>query len=231
MKIKQTYNLIHKMSQSRRRVLSLAACTSCHEAGFSSAEESAIELLTVMLQSFITECGRSSQLLAEHNGRCQTTPNDVILSLIEMGTNVDSLLEYGKKRIPLRIPAPARESQQKQPTILHTGPPRPLHSYIPDYFPPFPDSHSYIRTTTHRQPITEYEAIRDKAATQKRDLERALTKFVAKTMGSNPEHCLFAQNPNLDKSFPLIGIQPCALPFMNALLPKDQIFDDNPSSE
>lgn len=215
------------MAQARRRVLSLAVCASSHEAGFTSAEESAVELLTVMLQSFITECSRSSQLLAEHNGRCEVNPNDVILSLIEMGINIDSLIDYGKRRNFLRIPAPVKEAQQRQPTILHIGQTRPLHSYIPDYFPPFPDAHAYIRTTTHRQPITEYEAIRDKAATQKRDLERALTRFVAKTMGSSPEHCLFAQNPNLDKYFPLIGIQPSALPFMDALLPKDQIFDDD----
>lgn len=34
---------------------------------------------------------------------------------------------------------------------------------------------------THKQPVTEYEAIREKAANQKRDIERALTKFLAKT--------------------------------------------------
>lgn len=219
------------MAQARRRVLSLAVCASCHEAGFTTAEESAVELLTVMLQSFITECARSSQLLAEHNGRSEAIPNDVILALIEMGININSLVEYGRRPVPIRIPAPAKEVQQKQPTILHTGQSKPLHSYIPDHFPPFPDAHAYVRTTTHRQPISEYEAIRDKAATQKRDLERALTRFVAKTMGSDPEHSLFGQNQNLDKHFPLIGIQPSALPFLDALLPKDQIFDDYPMIE
>lgn len=215
------------MAQARRRVLSLAICASCHEAGFTSAEESVIEILTVMLQSLITEAGRGSQMMAEHNGRSEVTPGDVYLALIDLGLNVDSIIEFGKRRNLLKIPMPGKEQLQKQPTILQAGQTRPLHSYIPDYFPPFPDPHSYVRTPTHKQPISEYEAIRDKAASQKRDLERALTRFVAKTCESNPEHSLFANNSNLNKYFPLISIQPTPLPFMSALLPKDQIFDDD----
>lgn len=215
------------MSQARRRVLSLAVCACCHEAGFTTAEESVIELLTVILQSLITETGRESLMLAEHNGRSEVTPGDVFLALVDMGIPIDSIVEYGKRRNPIRIPDPGRELAQRRPTMLQAGQPRPLHSYIPDYFPPFPDPHTYVRTTTHKQPISEYEAIRDKAASQKRDLEKALTKFVAKTGEPNPKHSLFANNMNLNKYFPLISIQPTPLPFMNALLPKDQIFDDD----
>ena len=185
------------MAQSRRKVLELAVCASCHEAGFSTAEETVVELLTVMLQSLLTEIGRTSQMLAEHNGRCEVTPGDVFISLIEMGLNVESILNFANNRdVIFRIPTPAKEPPQKKPTILHTGQTRPLHHYIPEHFPPFPDAHSYIRTPTQRQPTSEYEAIRDKAASQKRDLERALTRFVAKTSVSNPEHSLFANNIN-----------------------------------
>lgn len=219
------------MSQARRRVLSLSVCACCHEAGFSTAEESVIEILTVMLQSIITEAGRGSQMVAEHSGRCEVTVNDVYLSLIELGLNVDSIIDYGKRRNLIRIPTPGREQPSKQPTILQAGQPRPLHTYIPNNFPPFPDPHSYIRTPTHKQPISEYEAIRDKTASQKRDLERALTRFVAKTCESDPKHSLFANSANLNKYFPLISIQPSPLPFMDALLPKDQIFDDEDEEE
>jgi len=192
-----------------------------------AAEESVIEILTVMLQTLITEAARGSQMLAEHNGRCEVIPNDVILSLIELGLNVESVSDYGKRRNLIRIPTPAKEQPQKQPTILSAGQMRPLHSYIPDHYPPFPDPHSYIRTPTHRQPISEYEAIRDKAACQKRDLERALTRFVAKTCESISEHSLFANNAGLNKYFPLISIRPTQLPYLDALIPKDQIFDDD----
>lgn len=216
------------MSQARCRVLSLAICSICHEAGFTIAEASAVEILTVMLRSLILEASRASRLFAEHNGRSEVTPGDVFNALIDLGLNVESIAEYGRTRRNLiRIPTPPREQPQKQASILQTGQTKPHHAYIPDHLPPFPDPHSYIRTPTHKQPISEYEAIRDKAASQKRDLERALTRFMAKLAEANPEHSLFANNANLNRWFPLISIQPSPLPFMDALLPKDQIFDDN----
>lgn len=46
---------------------------------------------------------------------------------------------------------------------------------------------------THKQPVTEYEAIREKAASQKRDIEKALTRFLAKT---SETHCLFSSEDN-----------------------------------
>lgn len=215
------------MAQARRRVLSLAVCACCHEAGFATAESEVIETLTVMLQSLLSEIGRSSQALCELSGRTETLAADVILALIEMGIDVKSLPAYGKRRNILRIPAPGRESVHSTPKILQTGQKRPLHPYVPDYFPPFPDPHSYIRTPTHRQPITEFEAIREKTASQKRDVERALTRFIAKTCESNFNHSLFANNVNMNKFFPLISIKPSPLPFIDALLPKDQIFEDD----
>ena len=46
---------------------------------------------------------------------------------------------------------------------------------------------------TYKQPVTEYEAIREKSANQKRDIERALTKFLAKTSDT---HSLFDTEDN-----------------------------------
>lgn len=71
--------------------------------------------------------------------------------------------------------------QQNPLNILQAGnkPTNPIH--IPSYLPSLPDPHAYVRTATYKQPETEYEAIREKSATQKRDIERALTKFLAKT--------------------------------------------------
>ena len=43
------------------------------------------------------------------------------------------------------------------------------------------DSHTYVRMPTHKQPVTDYVGVREKASSQKRDVERALTRFIAKT--------------------------------------------------
>lgn len=224
------------MSQARRKALYLAVCAICHqacnEAGFTAAEEPAIQALTTMLQSLISEIARLSQSFAEHNGRCEVTPSDVFVALIDMGLNVESILKFDNKLLLKSVSkifenknSLERVPTQKQPDILHIDQTRPLHSYIPSHFPPFPDAHSYIRTPTQRQPITDYETIRDKAASQKRDLEKALTRYVARTCEANPDHSLFAGNSSLDKMFPLITVKPSNLPFLDALLPKDQIFN------
>jgi transcription initiation factor TFIID subunit 8 len=83
-----------------------------------------------------------------------------------------------------------------------------------------PDPHAYIRTATYKQPVTEYEAIREKAANQKRDIEKALTKFLAKT---SETHSLFDDEEN--QMFPLIACKPQFPTYMAALNPTDQIFD------
>lgn len=57
----------------------------------------------------------------------------------------------------------------------------------------FPNDYMFL-FQTHRQPISEYEIIREKAATQKRDTERALTKFIAKT---GPTNSLFPDDGSL----------------------------------
>lgn len=39
----------------------------------------------------------------------------------------------------------------------------------------------FLENQTQKAPINEYQIIREKAASQKRDVERALTRFIAKT--------------------------------------------------
>ena len=86
-------------------------------------------------------------------------------------------IEELKNNLPIHI----TKSYYKTDFILFPGNNKKHPSSIPDNLPEFPDSHSYIRTPTHRQPVTDYEMVREKAASQKRDVERALTRFIAKT--------------------------------------------------
>lgn len=111
---------------------------------------------------------------------------------------------------------------QKPLQILQAGtkPSNPVH--IPSYLPPLPDPHAYVRTATYKQPETEYETIREKSANQKRDIEKALTKFLAKTCTDT--HNLF-DNEEI-QIFPLIASKPTSVPaYISALNPSDQIFD------
>lgn len=105
---------------------------------------------------------------------------------------------------------------------------------------------------THKKPVTEYEAIREKAASQKRDLERALNKFKTKTSETeslffNSENDAFPrklrfflkttnflliQAQGFDFFFfsinvPLvIAVKGQSRMYLTALLPKDQVYDE-----
>lgn len=73
---------------------------------------------------------------------------------------------FGKKQIKNKNKKINKDCYQavpaKQTAILHTGNKKRHPAYIPEHMPEMPDSHSYIRTPTHRQPVTDYESVREK---------------------------------------------------------------------
>ncbi|XP_046400595.1 transcription initiation factor TFIID subunit 8-like [Ischnura elegans] len=219
----------------RRKALAIVVSNLLTEIGFESAEKQALETLVEMLQSFITEVGGSSKSYCELAGRTEVLLGDVVMALVEMGApcwdtggggGCDGLHVYSRRPMRTVLPPPPVGAAPKQPTILQAGTKRPHPPHIPPHLPPFPDPHAYIRTPTHKQPVTEYEAIRDRAACQKRDVERALTRFVAKT---GDTHSLFLSEDTC--AFPLIACKGSANPYLNALLPKDQVFEDEEEEE
>lgn len=148
---------------------------------------------------------------------------DVVLALVNMGLSLKGLEAFGRKVGALPpVPAPQQMAAQKQNNLLSAGKKHSLPSYIPSHFPALPDPHAYIRTPTHKQPVTEYEAIRERAATQKRDVEKALTKFLAKT---SETHSLFPDADESNQMFPLIACKPAFPSYLAALNPTDQVFD------
>lgn len=145
---------------------------------------------------------------------------DVVVALVNMGITLDGLENYANRENRHSLPAPVPIVQGKPLSILQAGTKNVHPPHIPNHFPALPDPHAYIRTPTHKQPVTEYEAIREKAANQKRDIEKALTKFLAKT---SETHSLFDTEDN--QMFPLIACKPSYPPYLSALNPTDQVFD------
>jgi transcription initiation factor TFIID subunit 8 len=206
----------------RRKALTAAVCSLCGEAGFEACERSAVETLTEMLQSCISEIGRSTRAYSELAGRTEPVVGDVVMALVEMGLEVDSIAGYARRANRSTVPTPSTAGPPQIPRILQVGQKRTHPQHIPEHLPSFPDPHAYIRTPTYKQPTSEYEAIREKAASQKRDVERALTRFIAKT---GDTHTLFHDDTHL---FPLIASKCVSQPYLNALLPRDQMFEEDP---
>ena len=209
-------------TNTRRKILNHVVCSILVECGYDTCEKQALETITEMLQSFIVEVGESARNYCELSGRTEPLIADVIVALINMGIKLDNLETYGKRMNRTVLPPLQQQTQSKQLNILQAGVKQSHPSHIPSYLPPFPDPHAYIRTPTHKQPVTEYEAIREKAATQKRDIERALTRFIAKI---GDTHSLFLTEDN--SMFPLVACKPQFPSYLSALLPQDQVFESD----
>lgn len=203
-----------------RKMLASAISGVLLEAGFDSADRDILESLTEMLQCFLCEIGSMSRNYCELSGRCEPVIGDVILGFVEMGIDFSGLQQYVKNGKFMTLPTLQQQQPQKQMNMLQAGTKQPLPNHVFQHLPSFPDPHSYIRTPTHKQPVIDYEAIREKFAIQKKDMEKALTKFLCRT---NPIHNLFDnEEANI---FPLIACKPTHPPYLSALLPQDQIFD------
>ncbi|XP_051173655.1 transcription initiation factor TFIID subunit 8-like [Leptopilina boulardi] len=205
---------------TRRKILNRVVCTLLVEAGYDNADKQCVEVLTEMLQSFIVEIGQSSRNYCELAGRTEVLIADLILALVNAGIRTDDINTYANRPNRSILPQLQQQTQTKQLNILQAGVKQNHPPHIPSHLPSLPDPHAYIRTPTHKQPVTEYEAIREKVANQKRDIERALTRFVAKT---GETHSLFLTEDN--SMFPLIACKPQHPSYLTALLPTDQVFD------
>ncbi|KAJ8974275.1 hypothetical protein NQ317_019814 [Molorchus minor] len=187
-----------------RKMLAAAVSSILLEYGIDTVEKECLGTLTEMIQAFISEVGDLSKNFCELSGRTEPLIADVILAFTEMGFNFSSLESYIKNSKHSVLPTLQVQQPQKQLNMLPAGTKQPLPSHIPQHLPPFPDPHAYVRTPTHKQPIIDYESVREKAAIQKKDIEKALTKFLTKT---------------------IIACKPTYPPYLSALLPQDQIFD------
>ncbi|XP_053562707.1 transcription initiation factor TFIID subunit 8 isoform X2 [Bombina bombina] len=213
---------------ARRRTLQVVVSSLLTEAGFESSEKAAVETLTEMLQSYLSEIGRSAKSYCEHTARTQPTLPDIVVTLIEMGFNIDTLPAYAKRSQRMVITAPPVTNHPVTPKALSAGQNKPHPAHIPSHLPEFPDPHTYIKTPTCREPMVGYQVLREKAASQRRDVERALTRFMAKT---GETQSLFKDDTS---TFPLIAARPQSIPYLNALLPSElelQQVEETDSSE
>uniref|UniRef100_A0A8C7GVY9 Transcription initiation factor TFIID subunit 8 n=1 Tax=Oncorhynchus kisutch TaxID=8019 RepID=A0A8C7GVY9_ONCKI len=189
---------------ARRRTLQVVVSSLLTECGFESAEKATVESLTEMIQSYISEVGRCAKAYCEHTARITPTLSD-----------------FNLRKTPVTN-APVI------PKALIAGQKRTHPSHIPSHFPEFPDPHTYIKTPTFREPVSDYQVVRERAASQRRDVERALTRFMAKT---GETQSLFKDDVT---AFPLIAERPSSIPYLSALLPSElelQTLEETDSSE
>ncbi|VDK73852.1 unnamed protein product [Litomosoides sigmodontis] len=167
-----------------RRVLRQAVAAICKQAGFETIEADVLELLTHMINSYINELAVTTRQMTEHAGRTISTPSDTIMALVDLGTAVSDLPAYLKEATskgslviaPPRVQHVPRTQQQ-----LRVGSSRPRPAHIPDWLPPFPDPHTYVRTDISGEPEPSYEKAREGLALLYRNTVTSLKDFVLRT--------------------------------------------------
>ncbi|XP_078368827.1 transcription initiation factor TFIID subunit 8-like [Oculina patagonica] len=211
------------ISAVNRRLLEISICALLREQGFSSASKIALETLTEMLQSYLSELGHSCKLSCELSARVKPTLSDVKVALIDMGADLDSLPSYGKRANRIHVNNPLKSRIVPTPKSLAAGTRQTRPAHIPAHLPPLPDPHSYIKTPAHRQSSKEYQAVREKYAAQRKEIEEGLSKFLAKTAELSSGICEGLDAP----SFPLLVNELNDLPYLSAV----GDFDENELQE
>ncbi|KAK6100383.1 Bromodomain associated family protein [Brugia pahangi] len=167
-----------------RRVLRQAVAAICKQAGFETIEADVLELLTHMINSYINELAVTTRQMTEHAGRTISTPSDTIMALVDLGTAVSSLPAFLKEATSKGslVIAPPRVQQASHPQQqLRVGSSRPRPPHIPDWLPPFPDPHTYVRTDISGEPEPSYEKAREGLALLYRNTVTSLKDFVLRT--------------------------------------------------
>ncbi|TKR86408.1 hypothetical protein L596_011005 [Steinernema carpocapsae] len=164
-----------------RSVVKQGTAAICKNVGFTHVDGNVLELLTQMMLSHINEACCATKLVTENSGRTAATPSDALLALIDLGTDVSSLAEYFNKLKTtgsLVVCPPKKANPQAPPKSLKVGETRPHPQHIPTWMPPFPDPHTYIRTTVSGDPDTAYSKLRELNAQNQRNVDNALKNYM-----------------------------------------------------
>ncbi|KAM3724500.1 Transcription initiation factor TFIID subunit [Dirofilaria immitis] len=167
-----------------RRVLRQAIAAICKQAGFETIEADVLELLTHMINSYINELAITTRQMTEHAGRTISTPSDTIIALVDLGTAVSDLpafLKEATSKGSLVIAPPRAQHLPHTQQQLRVGSSRPRPAHIPDWLPPFPDPHTYVRTDISGEPEPSYEKAREGLALLYRNTVMSLKDFVLRT--------------------------------------------------
>ncbi|KAK6733284.1 hypothetical protein RB195_017187 [Necator americanus] len=163
------------------QVIRQSVAAICSSVGFDAIDANMLELLAHRLKNYLCSICLGAKLNCEAAGRTIAIASDVWLALADLGHKVDQLPGYLRHlRVTGTIAiAPPRDRQE--PPILPpmlVGQSRPHPPYVHEFFPPFPEPHTYIHTEISGEPDLTYEAVRKTAAQRRREMERSLINYM-----------------------------------------------------
>lgn len=135
--------------QYPRKVAQLVVAELLKSKGFEGVQLSSLEVLEDILLRYLKELGRQAHKNAEIARRTVCNPADVALALARQGVSIETLENYCRRAPDVDFAQPISEfpihkvvtRPQSFAEMKETPPPD-----VPDFFPAFPDVHSYVET-------------------------------------------------------------------------------------
>ncbi|XP_065662173.1 transcription initiation factor TFIID subunit 8 [Hydra vulgaris] len=208
-------------NDSNRKLLYLSAAAICKESGFEGASDVCLETLTELLQAYLTELTRTCRCFSELSHR--TTPDftDVKMALAEVGGTLNDIHMFSKhthnQTFKIAPTKPVIENKTLKCGLPKITPP----SYIPTYFPEYPEVYSFVHTPTIRKPPSQYQVVRERMASQRQMTEASLIKYIDRT---NPSDTQIFENVDT-KLYPISTVSIEPWPYLNALLLSNIVSD------
>ncbi|KJH50707.1 bromodomain associated [Dictyocaulus viviparus] len=163
------------------QVIRQSVAAICSSVGFDAIDANMLGILAQRLRNYICSICLGAKLNCEVAGRNILIASDVWLALADIGHKIDQLPGYLRHlRVTGTIAiAPPRERQEPSmlPPML-VGQSRPHPPYVHEFFPAFPEPHTYIHTEISGEPDLTYEAVRKTAAQRRREMERSLINYM-----------------------------------------------------
>ena len=200
------------------------------EYGFEKIETAAFHQCLGLSNTILRRFLLNIKHLMEVQLRTEPCPSDLARALQMMDVKYSSLQQTLNQPVKHRLRSPDRESEvqpQKlfrvtQTTHQSSRKHRPI--YIPDFLPEFPDPHTFISSEAYADIRKDYPRVRTLLADQRRSLQRSLVKFKLQTNEKIP---VIINHGSTVNDYYLVKNTLTPLPYLNALLPQDQLESEN----
>ncbi|KAL7716165.1 Transcription initiation factor TFIID subunit 8 [Entamoeba marina] len=171
-----------------RKILKIAAAQIAITAGYTNAKESALEAVVDIMEMCLyiltfKKLEKKAHLVAEHNGRTQSSFIDLIFAMQQLGIDIFQFGQYVTKEEKLFIGGipefPVRKHQEPVPRA-QIDPERPN---IPGFLPDLPDARTYKNTPTYQKRHVDNVSLRKAELEVRHSNEDALINLKNKIVG------------------------------------------------
>eukprot|EP00736_Rhodelphis_marinus_P003654 Rmarinus@m.16339 len=170
---------VNEVDEFARKLVEVSCAQIVASAGFTTAEKTAIRMLSDLMERYIMDIGQNAQEYAEHAGRSECNFDDVTVCLLEdLSVNARALRHFYAAaseldpvklvpKFPVRAAVSKKRRREAEKVV-------PSSDEVPDFLPSFPPSHTFVNTPTYDSVLQDIQTQRKVQTKQQRQAERSL---------------------------------------------------------